>query len=133
LTWQYQGAAFTETPDLYQGFVYMITNTAYNKRYIGKKNFWRTVKLPPLKGKTRRRHRRESTDWPQYYGSSTLLNTDLAQLGPNTFTREILVLCTSKNQMNYEEARLQFALGVLLSDDWYNGIINCRVSSRGLR
>ena len=39
----------------YIGFVYEITDLSNNKKYIGKKNFYSTRKLPPLKGKVKKR------------------------------------------------------------------------------
>ena len=130
--WIYQGTTLEQTPEEYQGFVYLITNLAYNKHYIGKKLFWTTRKLPPLRGRKNKRHQRVETDWRQYWGSSEALLKDLNQLGPEHFRKEILTLCKNKNSLSYEEARMQFSQGVLLSDAWYNGIINCRVTGRGL-
>ena len=54
-SWTYQGQPFTS--DMigdYVGFVYQITNLQNDKKYIGKKWFWSTKKLPPLKGKKRK-------------------------------------------------------------------------------
>ena len=51
--WYYNGKEFNETPDDYQGFVYKITNINTDKKYIGKKNFWKPKILP--KTKTRKR------------------------------------------------------------------------------
>ena len=130
--WIYQGTTLAQAPDEYLGFVYLITNTQFNKRYIGKKLFWTTKKLPPLKGRKNRRHTKVETDWRDYWSSSPALLKDVAALGTEHFRREILTLCKNKNKMSYEEARLQFSQAVLLSDEWYNGIINCRISSRGL-
>jgi len=131
--WQYMGRDYVEANEAYQGFVYEITNTTTGRLYIGQKNFWRTIKLPPLKGKTNRRHRRTETDWQQYFGSSTELLKDVETLGPDHFSRRILYMCANKNQMNYFEAKEQFARDVLLNSNYYNGIINCRVSSKGLK
>ena len=40
------------------GFVYCITDLTNNKKYIGKKTFWSTRRLKPLKGKKRKRVKR---------------------------------------------------------------------------
>jgi hypothetical protein len=133
MTWHYKDRPYTIANPLYQGFVYEIKNLTNNRLYIGQKNFWRTVKLKPLKGKTNKRHRREATDWQQYYGSSTELLADVETLGPDQFQRRILYMCENKNQMNYFEAREQFARDVLLDKRYYNGMINCRISARGLK
>ena len=133
MTWYYKLRPYTIANPDYQGFVYEIENTSNGRLYIGQKNFWRTVKLKPLKGKTNKRHRREATDWQEYYGSSTELLADVETLGPDQFSRRILYMCENKNQMNYFEAREQFARDVLLDKRYYNGMINCRISARGLK
>jgi hypothetical protein len=130
--WQYMNRDYTEANAAYQGFVYEIVNTTNNKVYIGQKNFWRTIKLPPLKGKTRRRYKRTESDWQQYFGSSTTLQQDVDALGPDHFHRRILYMCANRNQMNYWESKTQFERDVLLNSNYYNEIINCRVTARGL-
>jgi hypothetical protein len=37
MQWTYQGKQIDNIPDEYEGFVYLITNTTNNKKYIGKK------------------------------------------------------------------------------------------------
>lgn len=133
MPWQYQNTDYTIPNPDYQGFVYEIENLSNHRLYIGQKNFWRVKKLQPLKGKTNRRHRREETDWQDYFGSSTELQTAVYTLGPDQFRRSILYMCDNKNQMNYFEAREQFERDVLLDQRYYNGIISCRISARGLK
>ena len=53
--WTYENKLYHEAPKKYMGFVYLITDLTTNRKYIGKKLFWNTRKLKPLKGKTRRR------------------------------------------------------------------------------
>lgn len=130
--WYYQGTPLTLAPEEYQGFVYLITNLTNNRMYIGKKNFWMTQKLQPLKGKTRRRHRRKESDWQEYWGSSAALLKDIEQHGPDQFRREIIRLCSNKNQMSYWEMKTQFALNVLTDPNYYNEYIGGRVTGRGL-
>jgi hypothetical protein len=132
MTWQYKGLEFTETPDEYQGFVYEIENIATGKLYIGKKNFWRVDKLPPLKGKTRRRHRRTQTDWRDYYGSNRVLQEDIEIYGPESVNRTILILCANRTQMSYFETKTQFDRNVLLDSRYYNDFIGCKITGRGL-
>ena len=50
--------------------------------------------------------------------------------GRESFHREILHLCNSKGELSYLEAKEQFDRDVLLSDEYYNGIINCRVNRK---
>lgn len=130
--WQYKGQPFLIAPEAAVGFVYLITNLAYNKRYIGKKQFWSIEKLKPLKGMKNKRHRRVETDWQDYWGSNTTLQKDLEILGEDNFRRGIILLCDSKSSLSYHEARLQFEHNVLTDNTYYNGIINCRINGRGM-
>ena len=127
MQWTYQGNIVNEIPEGKIGFVYLITNLKSGQKYIGNKlaQFKRTK--PPLKGKKLKRRSTVESDWREYWGSSDRLNADVAQLGPENFTREILYYCTSKAEMSYIEAREQFDRRVLETDEYYNGIINCRV------
>ena len=72
---------------------------------------------------------RVESDWRDYWGSSDHLQADVAELGPENFTREILYICNSRGLMSYLEAREQFERRVLETDEYYNGIINVRVGS----
>jgi hypothetical protein len=111
----------------YVGFVYIITDLTSSKMYVGKKLFSSKRTLPPLKGKTRKRKVIKESDWMSYYGSSEELMTLVENNGPKSFKREILHLCHSRGEMSYLEAKEQFDREVLLSDDYYNGIINCKI------
>ena len=126
--WFYNGEEFTsEMIEDWIGFVYLITDKSNNMKYVGKKLLTRVAKLPPLKGKTRRRHVVKETDWKKYYGSSETVKLMIEEKGVDNFHREILYLCTSKGQLGYLEAKYQFVNDVLLRDDYYNGIIQCKI------
>ena len=133
MSWQYQGNIIEELPEDCIGFVYLITNTASGRKYIGKKlaKFSKTTyKTVKLKNGTKKRKRLKSkidSDWLTYYGSNDELNKDVALLGAEKFTREILYLCRSKAECSYIEAREQFRHQVLESQDYYNGQISVRV------
>lgn len=127
MTWLYQGKPYTEVPQEYEGFVYLIHNPQTNRFYIGQKRFWSVKKLPPLKGKTNKRHKRVATDWQDYWGSSDALQQDLALLGHDKFVRTIVKLCITKGDLNYYETKLQFKYDVLRDERSYNGIINCKI------
>jgi len=118
--WTYSGEAVLSPPEEFYGFVYIITNTKTNKKYIGKKFFWSKVSKPPLKGKTRRRRSVKESDWKTYYGSNKELNEDVQKEGKEYFKREIVQLCKSKGECSYWEAKLQFDNNVLIDDTWYN-------------
>jgi len=127
--WTYKGNPVDELPADCEGFVYIITNLTNNKKYIGKKLARFKVTRPPLKGKKNKRRSTKESDWRTYWGSSDHLNADVEELGEENFTREILHYCQSKGMLSYLEAKEQFDREVLLSDDYYNGIINVRVGS----
>ena len=127
MQWIYKGKTIDNIPDEYEGFVYLITNTVTSQKYIGKKLAKFKTTKPPLKGRKNKRRGYKESDWRTYYGSSDRLNADVAALGEENFTREILYLCKGRGEMSYIEAREQFDRRVLETDDYYNGIINVRV------
>ena len=133
MTWYYQDTPVNELPEDCVGFVYLITNTATGRKYIGKKlaKFSKTTyKVVKLKNGNKKRKKIRSkidSDWQQYHGSSTELTEDINQQGPDKFKREILYYCRSKAECSYIEAREQFSRRVLESDDYYNGQISVRV------
>lgn len=132
--WYYKGELFTS--DMigdYIGFVYMITEKDTGMKYVGKKNFWSTKKLKPLKGQTRKRTVKSESDWMTYYGSSSAVQLLVETRGEDAFHREILYLCSSKGEMSYREAKEQFDREVLLRDDYYNRIIACKINQTHVR
>src|SRR6056300_1478551 len=96
----------------YHGFVYEITELATGKKYIGKKGFWSTRRLPPLNGKTRIRLTTTESDGRHYHGCSEKVK----RLGDDgcPFRRDILCLCKTKGEFSYYEAKLQFVNDVLV-------------------
>lgn len=117
----------TEIPESAYGFIYKITNLANNKSYIGKKQMKSVKKMPPLKGRKNKRHKEVETDWRTYTGSSNELNADIEKYGKENFKFDILQFCNSKWELAYYESKIQFQLDVLVSENYYNGIINCRI------
>lgn len=113
--------------DLYFGFIYEIKNKITGKKYIGKKQMQSKLRKKPLKGKKRCRIEYKKSDWQTYTGSSNDLNDDIEKYGKDNFTFTILKSCHSKWELAYFECKLQMERDVLLSDDYYNGIINVRI------
>jgi hypothetical protein len=131
--WLYNKEIIEQLPDDCVGFVYLITNLATSRKYVGKKlaKFSKTTtKTVVLKNGTKKKKKIRSkidSDWLEYYGSSIELNKDVESLGKENFLREILFFCKSKAECSYVEAREQFGRKVLESDDYYNGQISVRV------
>jgi hypothetical protein len=109
------------------GFIYEIVNKITNKRYIGKKQCFRKIKRKPLKGKTRNRISKGESDWRDYTSSSNDVNNDIKTYGKENFEFKILRICDSKWALAYYEIKEQIDKNVLFKDDYYNGIINCRI------
>jgi len=131
--WTYQGSVVEELPEDCVGFVYLITNVVSGRKYIGKKlskfskTTYKTVKLKNGTKKKKKIRSKIDSDWQTYYGSSVELSADIAQIGVDNFTREILHYCKSKSETSYTEAREQFDRKVLESNEYYNGQISVRV------
>jgi len=137
MEWIYKGRKYTPPEDFstedYYGFVYIITNRATNKKYVGKKFFWKKKTLPKTKTRKRRQITYVESDWREYYGSSKVLTEELQQAGKDFYYREILHLCKTKGECAYMEAKEQFEREVLLTDDYYNGIISCRIGGKSVK
>jgi len=132
--WTYNNIPF-ESEDIneYYGFIYRITNTVNGHDYVGRKYFKTIKKRPPLKGKKNKRRETVETDWKDYWGSSARLVEDMARLGKDKFTREIIHLCKSRGETNYMEAYYQFKEGVLLKENNYNGIIQIKLGKGSVK
>ena len=131
--WYYQNTEITELPECV-GFVYLITNLTTGRRYIGKKlakfskTATRTVKLKNGTKRKKKTRTKVDSDWLTYWSSSPEVKADVAALGEANFRREILYFGDSKGTLSYVEAREQFKYRVLeYPDQWYNGIIQCRI------
>jgi len=126
--WYYKDEEFTsEMIGDYIGFVYVITDLSNNKKYVGKKLFVSKRRLPPLKGKTRKRTVVKESDWQDYFGSSDEVKALVEEHGRDNFHREILHLCNTKGELSYMELKEQMDREVLLNDEYYNGIIQVKI------
>tara|TARA_B100000212_G_scaffold55397_1_gene36644 strand:+ start:169 stop:597 length:429 start_codon:yes stop_codon:yes gene_type:complete len=131
--WVYNDKEFNETPDEFQGFVYMVTEKDTGKKYIGKKFFWKPKILPITKTRKRRVRTRAESDWREYYGSNKEVQSLVESKGKDNYKREILRLCRTKGECSYYEAKLQFQYDVLLSDEFYNEFIGCKIHAKHIR
>jgi len=135
--WIYNGRPFQPPEDFsqkdYYGFVYLITNRATDRKYVGKKFFWSKKTLPPLKGKKNKRRSLIESNWQTYYGSNKYLVEEVSTQGEDIFYREILHLCKTKGECAYMEAKEQFERDVLLTDKYYNGIIACKIGGQTVK
>lgn len=137
MEWIYNGRKWSPPEEFssedYYGFVYCITNRATGKKYIGKKFFWSKKTLPITKTRKRRKRLLVESDWRDYYGSNKHLKADVEKQGDEMFHREIIHLCKTKGECAYMEAKEQFDREVLLTDDYYNGIISCKIGGQTVK
>lgn len=133
MTWFYNGQVIDQLPDDIIGFVYLITNKTTGRKYIGKKlaKFTKTkTKTVTLKSGVKKKKRvktYEESDWKTYWSSSEELKKDVATLGEESFTREVLHYCNSKGVLSYMELKEQMNRAVLESTDYYNGIVQVKI------
>ena len=116
------------------GFVYEITNLISGRKYIGQKQFFfYTSKIENKNyknGKSKKIKVKNyyESDWRSYYGSSTDLNSDLKLYGIENFSREIIKICYSKNELNYFETKMIMLEEALESNQFYNKWSNARIT-----
>ena len=131
--WLYKGQYIdSPIPDAI-GFVYCITNLETDKKYVGKKNFYKVIVRKPLKGQKRKRREQVESDWREYNSSSEHLQKDIELLGLDAFKFEIITPCDSKGNLSYEELKYQVTNDVLFRDDFYNSIIQCRIHRKHIK
>lgn len=136
--WTFEGEPFTtelaqeKIDSGHVGFVYLVTNLETGKKYIGKKLLTRKIKRPPLKGMKRKRISVVQSDWINYWTSNFEI-MEAATTSPEIFSRQILEFALSKGELSYMELCEQISRQVLLRDDFYNGIVQCRISSSHLK
>ena len=115
------------------GFIYKITNNETGKFYIGKKQLMSKTNvklgkkekaaLPTQRGRTpSKKLVVKEADWQNYWGSNKPLLEEL-KLNKDKFTREILMICSSKKMLTYWEAAYQIKLDVLLIDSYNETIL----------
>ena len=117
--------------------LFLVAIKNVRKRPQKLQNVYRTIKnvktLPITKTRKRRKITYVESDWRDYYGSNKHLNEEVEQHGKDFYHREILHLCKTKGECAYMETKEQFDREVLLKDEYYNGIINCRIGAKSLK
>src|ERR1035437_4733466 len=83
-------------PNLYFGFIYLITNNLTGVKYIGKKGFNSTGK-----------------NWKNYISSCKPLKADIKLFGKDNFLFEILEFCNDKISLAKREIAIQIENNVL--------------------
>lgn len=140
--WYYKNEIIEDNmiPEGALGFLYTITRKSDGKSYIGKKLLWfkkTSVKTVTLKNGTKKKKKITTlvpSDWKTYWGSSANVQKAVDEEGESAFRRDILMFCRSKGSLSYYEARMQMDLRVLEHPELYwNGIVNCRVSSSHIK
>lgn len=127
--WYYNNEIFTEDMILNNvGFVYIITNLTNNRKYIGKKLFTKSKTYQKNKKKKRKR---VSSDWITYTGSNEELNIDI-QKG-HQIHKEIIHLCKSKGWMTYIETKEILNRDCLISEEYYNHWVSCKIRRNHLK
>jgi len=131
-TWTHKGRLVTELKDMPEGsfgFIYQITHTPTNKRYIGKKvlYFTRKVKLTkaeiaeqtgPGRKPTTKLVTKES-DWKTYYGSNKEF-VSLTKIYPkDQFEKVILEFAPNKKMLTYYECKYLFKYDAIENNPLY--------------
>ena len=83
-------------PDVYYGFVYLITNTVTDRKYIGRK-FYHIY---------RKKKRVRESNWREYAGSCRPLQEDMQRMGKDKFTFEII--CNYKTRGGVVSGEVHF-------------------------
>lgn len=126
-SWTYQGQLFDpEEASKWFGCVYLITNLDNNRKYIGRKCFTAAGRKT-VKGKVKKI--RKDSDWLTYYGSSDELKADVAKLGKDKFTREIVKLVKTRGELNYWETKYIIDAEAILRSSYYNGWFSAKIHS----
>lgn len=128
--WIYNNIPIETVPDGAVGFVYLITNTISGKMYVGKKIFFSSKTIQ--KNKKKKRIKVES-DWKSYYGSNQTLKDLVLLQEKKFFTREILHICYSKSQCSYLEIKEQLLRDAILSPDYYNDWVSCKITRKHMQ
>ena len=118
MNWIYNEREVKELPENIAYFVYIITYND-NRKYIGMKSVWTTLRIKPLVGMRKNAKRTKLTEskWKTYRGSSKLC------AGKTIVSKEILYLCSNKRTATYLEAKMIIGTDAIFRDEYLNA--NC--------
>lgn len=94
-----ENVIYAEVRDPY-GFIYITTNLVNGMCYLGQKKFDRK--------------------WKAYLGSGKVFKNAIKKYGKENFSRNIIYICYSADELNQVEYDLSIFFDVVESDDWYN-------------
>jgi len=110
--WIYQNKPVEIPPDGMVGFIYNITCKLTGKQYIGKK-FCFSRRRHKVAGRKNKKIIIKDSGWQEYWSSSDFLLEDIAKLGKENFTREILEFYPTKKEVSFAELEEQIKRDVL--------------------
>lgn len=129
--WLYNGAEFTEVPKGIVSFVYLLTEVATGKQYVGKKSF---VSVSTVVVNGRKKNTKRESEWLKYYSSNNEIMATVKGGNGKAFRREILHLCKTKGTASYLEAKEIFIRGCLEKpDQWFNHFLEIKVNAGHLK
>lgn len=123
------GSCCEVPPEGYYGFTYVVRG--HGKTYFGKKAFLHRRKTK-LSKKARTGTRKKvsikqvDSKWLSYYGSCKPLLAAMKETGTSGYTRHILHLCKTRQELAYRELELLVKNDVLFRDDCWNSNILSR-------
>ncbi len=129
--WTYNNVQIQDTdiPEQAIGFIYIITHTPSSRKYIGRK-LLTMAGTKQVNGKKKKI--RKDSKWRDYWSSSPDLLKLIATEGIDNFTREIICFANSKSSLSYMEEAMQYQLGVLETEHWFNSNIRAKVYRRNV-
>lgn len=93
------------------GFIYITTNLINGKKYIGQKKI------------------DNSSRWKSYLGSGSYFMNSVKKYGEENFSREIIAIAYSLDELNDLETKFIYYHDAVISDDYYNRMEGGKVIS----
>ena len=141
--WKYKGKEINSVEDMGEsipfGFIYEVTHTPSNRKYLGKKQITSVTKkalgkkelaLITDKRASKSKIVKKESDWKTYYGSNPEIKQLIKEGKQLEFTREILIFTPNKKLHTYYENKLLFEKGVIEPNSNY---INDNIEGRYFR